>query len=159
MGIQVFTDRTLRERDKHVNEELQEKIKTLEADATEQEKTLAFKNKRITDLAILHERDIAQYIEIINMLKAENARLEETWKTNYDDLQARHDRLHATLGEMEQAQGELGLLFDKTATFLRRVAKGENIRSQQTGGRALIEQAKALLVQYDESGDNQVIGK
>jgi len=42
------------------------------------------------------------------------------------------------------------LLFDKTATFLHRVAKGENIRSQQTGGRALIEQAKALLVQYGE---------
>src|SRR6266487_2897554 len=155
MGIQVFTDRTLRERDKHVNEELQEKIKTLEADATEQEKTLSFKDKRITDLAILHERDIARYIEIINMLKAENARMEETWKTNYDDLQARHDRLHATLGEMEQAQGKLGLLFDKTATFLHRVARGENIRSQQTGGRALIEQAKALLKMYDSAKEEK----
>ncbi len=130
MGIQVFTDRTLRERDKE-------------------------KLQRITEL----EQQVTRLTAQNKMLSEEKERMELTWKTNYYDVQARYELLHATLGEMEQAQGELGLLFDKTATFLRRVAKGENIRSQQTGGRALIEQAKALLVQYGESGDKQVIGK
>src|SRR6266699_6822175 len=108
------------------------------------------RNAKKDEQIIQLTKQVEGLLEQNKRLVAEKERLELTWKTTYDDLQARHDKLHATLGEMEEAQGELGLLFDKTATFLHRVAKGENIRSQQTGGRALIEQAKALLVQYGE---------
>ncbi len=108
------------------------------------------RNAKKDEQIIQLTKQVEGLLEQNKRLVAEKERLELTWKTTYDDLQARHDKLHATLGEMEEAQGELGLLFDETAVFLRKIAIGTHIRGDKPGGRALVERAKALLVQYGE---------
>jgi hypothetical protein len=131
MGIQVFTDRTLRERDR----EKDDHIKWLEADNIRLEAQVA----RLTE-------QNKQLAEGQATLEAENEHLNKTWKFNYELLLERVGKAEQELQAMHQACSEL-------LPFLRTIKPG--VFRSDRNGKECYKELQARIVKYD----SQMIGE
>jgi chromosome segregation ATPase len=167
MGIQVFTDRTLRERDREKDaliEQLQKQVEGLTKQSTklaeektqaEQERdaqyprihTLGAENFRLTfELNQLNEQS-AKLAEEKAALEAENAHLNKTWKFNYELLLERVEKAEQAVGELQDANSELGLMHDEMLHFLRSIKSG--VFRSDRNGKQCYEELQARIAAYD----------
>jgi hypothetical protein len=129
MGIQVFTDRTLRERDR----EKDARITELEAD-----------NIRL-------EAQVARLTEQSTKLAEENDHLNVTWKMNYELLLERVGKAEQEAEEREKAIQAIRLTLAELLPFLRNLKRG-NFRSDR-GNTDRFEALRALVAKYDKANE------
>ncbi len=137
MGIHVFTNRTLRERDRE-------------------------KDKCITDLENLNiglEAQVRRLTEQNTRLVAELDRLELTWKTNYDLVlaqreEARHDAAEwdAANVRLQERLDAIRLTLAELLPFLRSLKRG-NFRSDR-GNIGKYEELREYIRRYDKAVDS-----
>jgi regulator of replication initiation timing len=115
--------------------------------------TLGAENFRLTfELTQLKEQS-AKLAEEKAALEAENAHLNKTWKFNYDLLLERVEKAEQEVGDLKDANSELGLMHDEMLHFLRSIKSG--VFRSDRNGKECYKELEARIVKYD----SQMIGK
>jgi regulator of replication initiation timing len=87
------------------------------------------------------------------VLQAENERLNKTWKFNYELLLERVEKAEQEVGDLKDANSEIGLLHDELMAFLRTIKPG--VFRSDRNGKECYKELQARIAKYD----SQVLDK